>query len=47
MDEITMVYHVAWIIFLCLSMLQLIGDMMIKWHKYIRSSRPRTRNKRR
>ena len=46
MDEITMVYYVTWIIFLCLSMLQLVGDMVIKWHKYIRSSRLNKRNKR-
>ena len=46
MDEITMVYHITWIIFLCISMLQLVGDMVIKWHKYIRSSRRKKRNKR-
>ena len=46
MDEITMVYYITWIIFLCLSMLQLVGDMVKEWHKYIRSSRHKKRNKR-
>ncbi len=46
MDEITMAYHVAWIIFLCLSILQLVGDMVKEWHSDIRSSRRKKRNKR-
>ena len=45
MDEITMVYYITWIIFLCLSMFQLVGDMVKEWHKYIRSSRRNKRNK--
>ena len=46
MDEYSAAHHIAAVIFLCLSSLQLVGDMLEKWHKYIRSLRQNRRGKR-
>ena len=45
MDEMKIAYYAAYIVFLCLSSIQVIVDLVNGWHEHIRSSRKR-RNKR-
>ena len=45
MDEMITAYYVAYIVFLCLSSIQVVVDLVKDWHEHIRSSRKR-RNKR-
>ena len=44
MDEMITAYYVAYTIFLCLSSIQVVVDLVKDWHKHIRSSRQK-RNK--
>ena len=45
MDEMITVYYVAYTVFLCLSSIQVVVDLVKDGHEHIRSSRKR-RNKR-
>ena len=45
MDEMITAYYVAYTVFLCLSSIQVVVDLVKDWHEHIRSSRKR-RNKR-
>ena len=39
MDEMITAYYVAYIVFLCLSSIQIATRLVQDWHKHIRSSR--------
>ena len=45
MDEMITAYYVAYTVFLCLSSIQVVVDLVKDWHEHIRSSR-KTHSKR-
>ncbi len=45
MDEMKIAYYAAYIVFLCLSSIQVVVGLVKDWHEHMRSSRQK-RNKR-
>ncbi len=45
MDEILAVYYAVSILFLCLSILQKLSELVKSWHEHVRSSRKKRRKR--